>query len=134
MSWIVALHRRGGDRADAGDGYDRLRGLVGLDRRSKFLVDCSDRLVERIDMTDQRTQRRAHAIRNHDLAVVVKNVGGQALQVISMLRPLRCDDADLGHVPAQGVKQRGALAGEELRARWRINSAWLSIERTDTNL
>src|SRR5271165_617905 len=49
--------RRGGDRADAGNGHQPLRGLVGLDRRCKLLVVRGDRLVERVDLTNERTQR-----------------------------------------------------------------------------
>ena len=76
-------------RADAGNGHQPLRRLVGLDRRGEFLVDHGDRLVERVDLANERTQRGAHAIGDHDLAVAVEAVGGQALQVIGVLRALR---------------------------------------------
>jgi hypothetical protein len=36
----------------------------------------------------------AHAIGNHDLAVAVKVVTGQALEGVSVLRPLRADHPD----------------------------------------
>jgi hypothetical protein len=50
-----------------------------------------------------------------------------------MLRALRRDDADLGQMPAQRVERRRPLPASSSRARWRINSAWFSIDRTGTN-
>ena len=45
--------------------------LIGLDRRCDLLVDRSDRLVEPVDLADERTKRDAYAIGDHDLAVLV---------------------------------------------------------------
>src|SRR5271165_6004340 len=84
-------------------------------------------------MADERPKRDAHAIGNQGLAVFVEAIGGKALQVIGVVRALRRDDADLGQMPAQGVERRCALAASNSRARWRINSAWFSIDRTGTN-
>ena len=106
--------RRGGDRADTGNGRQPPGRLVGLDRRCDLPVERSDRLVERIDLTDERTKRGAHAIGDHDLAVVIEAVGGHALEVIGVLAALRRDDADLGHVAAQRVEQRSALTRQQL--------------------
>jgi hypothetical protein len=50
-----------------------LGGLVGLDRRRELLVDRSNRLVECVNLTDERTKRAAHAIGNHNLAILVEN-------------------------------------------------------------
>ena len=88
------------------------RRLVGLDRRCDLLVDRSDRLVERVDLTDERAKRHAYAVGKQDLAVLVEAAGGQALQVVCVLRALRGDDADIGQVTAQRVEKRGALTGE----------------------
>src|SRR5260370_32445842 len=129
--------RRGGDRADAGDGHQAPRLLVGLHGDCDLLVDLADRLVERVDLANERGERRAHAIGDHDLAVVVEAVGKEALELISMLRALRRDDADPRVKP--GDATRKALSSDvrwpasNSRARWRISSAWLSIERTGTN-
>jgi hypothetical protein len=49
-------------------------------------------------LRDERPERDAHAVGNHNLAVFVEPVDGQPLQVISMLHALRCDDADLGQM------------------------------------
>jgi hypothetical protein len=92
----------------------RLAVSSAFDRRRQLLVDRCDRLVERVDLTHERTKRGAHAVGDHDLAVVGEAVGGQALEAIGVLRALRRDDADLGHVPAQGVEKRRALAGQKL--------------------
>src|SRR5271167_1363843 len=54
------------------------------------------------------------AVGNHSLAVFVKAVDGQPLQIIGMLRALRRVDADLGQMPAQRVERRRPLAGEQL--------------------
>ena len=67
--------RRGGDRADAGNSHQPLGGLVGLDRRRELLVDRSDGLIERVDLADKRTKCAAHAIGDHDLAILVETVG-----------------------------------------------------------
>ena len=64
--------RRCGDRADAGNGHQPLGGLVRFDRRRKLPVDRSDRLIERVDLADKRTKCAAHAIGDHDLAILVK--------------------------------------------------------------
>jgi hypothetical protein len=61
MSWIVAAIADGGDRADARNGHQPLGGLVGLDRHCDLVFDRSDRLVERVDLRDQRPERDAHA-------------------------------------------------------------------------
>src|SRR5579862_8953522 len=57
MSWIRGHDRRGGDRADAGNGHQPLGGLVGLDRHCDLVVDRSDRRVERVDLRDERPER-----------------------------------------------------------------------------
>src|SRR5271165_3366037 len=126
-------NRRCGDRADAGNGHQPPGGLVGLDRRCDLPVDRSDRLVEGVDLADERTKRDAHAIGDHDLAVVVEAVGGHALQVIGVLRTLRRDDADLAKWPRSALSAAVRWPASNSRARWRISSAWLSIERTGTN-
>ena len=76
--------RRGGDRADAGNGHQPLGRLVRLDRRRKLPVDRSDGLIERVDLADKRTKCAAHAIGDHDLAILVETVGSHALQAIGM--------------------------------------------------
>src|ERR1700692_4148698 len=78
--------RRCGDWADAGNGHQPLGRLVRLDRRRKLPVDRSDGLIERVDLADKRTKRAAHAIGDHDLAILVETVGSHALQSIGMLR------------------------------------------------
>ena len=113
MSWIVATIAEAVIGPTPGMVVSRLRRLVGLDRRRKLLVDRHDRLVERVDLIDERRKRPAHAVGDHDLAVLVEAVGGQPLQRIGVLRPLRRDHADLGHVSAQGVEQRRALARQQ---------------------
>src|SRR5277367_5815306 len=125
--------RRGGDRADAGNGHQPLGRLVRLDRRRKLAVDRSDRLVERVYLTDKRTKRAAHAVGDNDLAVLVETVGSHALQAIGMLRALRRDEADLGQMTAQSIERRRALAGEQLARPMAHQRGWLSIERTGTN-
>jgi hypothetical protein len=125
--------RRGGDRADAGNGHQPLGRLIRLDRRRKLFVDRSDRLIQRVDLADKRTKCAAHAIGDDDLAILVEAVGSHALQAIGMLRALRRDEADLGQMARKAIERRRALAGSSSRARWRINAAWFSIERTGTN-
>src|SRR5271169_2752288 len=73
--------RRGGDRADARNGHQPLGCLVRLYRRRKLAVDRSDRLVERVYVTDKRTKRDAHAIGDDDLAFLAETVGSHALQL-----------------------------------------------------
>ena len=90
--------RRCGDRANAGNGHQPLGRLVRLDRRRKLPVDHSDRLVERVYVTDKRTKRAAHAIGDDDLAILVETVGSHALQAMGMVRALRRDEADLGQM------------------------------------
>src|SRR5271168_1456386 len=121
--------RRGGDRADAGNGHQPLGRLVRLDRRRKLAVDRSDRLVERVYLTDQRTKRDAHAIGDDDLAILVETVGSHALQAIGMLRALRRDEADLGKMTAQSIERRRTLAGEQL-ARPMAHQRGLVLDRT----
>ena len=106
--------RRGGDRADAGNGHQAPGRVVGLDRRRELLVDRSDRLVERVDLTDERTKRRAHAIGDHDLAVVVEAVGRQALEAVGVCAPCGATTPISARWPAQGVEKRRALAGQQL--------------------
>jgi hypothetical protein len=43
-------------------------------------VDRGNRLVERVDLADEQTKHDAHTIGDHNLAVLVEAVGGQALQ------------------------------------------------------
>jgi hypothetical protein len=50
-----------------------------------------------------------------------------------MLRALRRDDADLGEMPRNALSAAVRWPASNSRARWRINSAWLSIDRTGTN-
>ena len=61
--------RRGGDRADPGNGHQPPRGLVGLGGGFKLPVDRLDCFVERVDLPDKREEGEAHAVGNHDLAV-----------------------------------------------------------------
>jgi hypothetical protein len=70
-SWIVATLPCG-DRADARYGHQPLGRLVRLDRHRKVAFDRSDRLVERVYLTDKQTKRAAHAIGDHDLAILVE--------------------------------------------------------------
>ncbi len=88
--------------------------------------DRCDRLVERVDLADERTKRDAHAVGEHELAVVVETVGDQALQAIGVLGALGREDADLPHVPAQGVDERSAPGGA---TRARADSALTSVQR-----
>src|ERR1700722_1546498 len=106
--------RRGGDWADAGNGHQPLSRLVRLDRRRKLPVDPSGGLIERVDLADKRTKCAAHAIGDHDLAILVETVAGHALQAIGMVRALRRDEADLGQMAAQSIERRRALASEQL--------------------
>ncbi len=101
-----------------------------MTRRCDLPVDRSDRLVEGVDLADERTKRDAHAIGDHDLAVVVEAVGGHALQVIGVLRTLRRDDADLGQMAAQRIERRRALAGEQF-ARPMAHQLGLVVDRTN---
>jgi hypothetical protein len=96
--------RHGGNRADPGNGHQPPRGLVGLGGRFKLLVDRLDRFVERIDLSYKRGKGEAHAIGNHDLAVVVDAVAGQPLEGISVLNPLR----RRLRFPTDGCAGRGA--------------------------
>src|ERR1700722_12791226 len=66
--------RRCGDRADAGNGHQPLGGRVRLDRRGDLPVERSYRLVERVDLADERTKRHADAIGGDDLAILVETV------------------------------------------------------------
>src|ERR1700730_8489342 len=88
--------RRGGDRADAGNGHQPLGRLVRLDRRRKLPVDRSDGLIQRVNLADKRTKCAAHAIGDHDLAILVETVGRHALQAIGMAPALRRREADTG--------------------------------------
>ena len=121
--------RRGGDRADAGNGHQPLGRLVRLDRRRKLPVDRSDRLIQRVDLADKRTKCAAHAIGDDDLAILVETVGSHALQAIGMLRALRRDEADLGEMAAQRIERRRALASEQL-ARPMAHQLGLVLDRT----
>src|SRR5208337_1827993 len=126
--------RRAGDRADAGNGHQPLGGLVGLDRRRKLLVDRGDRLVEPVDLADQRTKRGAHAIGDHDLAIVVVAVGDEALQVVGVLRALCGATTPISaRWPRKALRSEVRWQASNSRTRWRISSAWLSIPRTGTN-
>src|SRR5208282_6079604 len=54
--------RRGGDRADAGNGHQPLGRLVRLDRRRKLPVDRSDDLIQRVDWpTSERSAPRTQS-------------------------------------------------------------------------
>src|ERR1700722_19517950 len=123
--------RRGGDRADAGNGHQPLGRLVRLDRRRKLPVDRSDCAV---DLADKRTKCAAHAIGDHDLAILVETVGHHALQAIGMahapcgaIRPISA------RWPHKALSAAVRWLASNSRARWRISSARLSIERTGTN-
>ena len=59
--------RRGGDRADPGNGHEPPRGLVGLGGGLKLPVDRLDCFVERVDLPDKREEGEAHAVGNHDM-------------------------------------------------------------------
>src|ERR1700693_3035647 len=63
--------RRCGDRADAGNGHQPLGGRF---RRGDLPVERSYRLVERVDLADERTKRHADAIGDDDLAILVETV------------------------------------------------------------
>src|SRR5450432_2265215 len=126
--------RRCGDRADAGNGHQPLGRLVRLDRRRKLLVDRSDCLIQRVDLPDKRTKCAAHAIGDDDLAILVEAVGSHALQAIGMahapcgaMRPISA------RWPRKALSAAVRWPASNSRARWRISSAWLSIERTGTN-
>ena len=67
--WNQSLYGRSGDGADAGDRRQPPRGLVGLGGGFKLPVDRLDCFVERIDLSDERSEGEAHAVGNHDLAV-----------------------------------------------------------------
>src|ERR1700729_1593720 len=121
--------RRGGDRADARNGHQPLGRLVRFDRRRKLPVDRSDGLIERVNLADKRTKCAAHAIGDHDLAILVETVGHHALQAIGMVRALRRDEADLGQMAAQSIERRRALAGEQL-ARPMAHQLGLVVDRT----
>src|SRR5580700_3077566 len=126
--------RRGGDRADAGNGHQPLGCLIGLDRRCDLLVDRSDRLVERINLADKRTKRHPDAVGNYDLAVRVKAVDGQALEVIGMAHtPCGPTTPISARCPRKALSAAVRWPASSSRARWCISSAWLSIERTGTN-
>jgi hypothetical protein len=86
----------------------------------------------RLDLRDERPERDAHAVGNHNLAVFVEAIDGQPLEVISMLHPLRRDDADLGQMPRNALSAAVRWPASNSRARWRINSVWFSIDRTRT--
>jgi hypothetical protein len=103
--------------------------VIGLDRRRKLPVDRSDGLIQHVDLADKRTKCAAHAIGNHDLAILVETVGSHALQVIGLVRALRCDEADLGQTAAQSIERRRALAGEQL-ARSMAHQFGLVVDRT----
>ena len=103
--------RRGGDRADPGNGHEPPRGLVGLGGGLKLPVDRLDCFVERVDLPDKREEGEAHAVGNHDLAVLIDAAVGQLLERISVRNPLRGDHADLRQMAAQGVERRRAYAG-----------------------
>ena len=107
-------HDRGGrDRTDSGDRHQSPSLLVGLHLRRDLRIDGSQLLIERLNLLAQRAKRPANAFGNHDLAVLVGAIAQHPLQPIGVLRPLRRDDSDLGHVSAQGVNQRRALTGEQ---------------------
>src|ERR1700722_12718165 len=74
-SWIVATIADAVTGPDAGNGHQPLGRLVRLDRRRKLPVDRSDGLIQRVDLADKRTKCAAHAIGDHDLAILVETVG-----------------------------------------------------------
>ena len=45
----------------------------------KLPIDRSDGLIQRVDLADKRTKCAAHAIGEHDLAILVETVGSHAL-------------------------------------------------------
>ena len=124
--------RRGGDRADPGNGHQPPRGLVGLGGGFKLPVDRLDCFVERIDLSDERSEGEAHAVGNHDLAVLIDAAVGQFLERVSVRNPLRGDDADLRQMAAQGVERRRALPDHEL-ARAMAHQRRLVLHRAHGN-
>ena len=88
--------------------------LVDLGFRLELFIDRLDRLVERVDLLDERRQPGANGLAHDDLAVVVGLALGKALQAISVARALRRDDADFAQVAAQRVEERGPLADQLL--------------------
>ena len=126
--------RRGGDRADAGNGHQPPGRLVGLDRRGELLVDRSDRLVERVDLADERRERVAHALGDHDLAVVVDPVdqpGASGRRRVCA--PCGATTPISARWPRNALSAAVRWPDRSSRVRWRISSAWLSTERTGTN-
>jgi hypothetical protein len=96
-------------------------------------VDRLDCLVERVDLPDKREEGDAHAIGNHDLAVVIDAVvGQQPLEGISVLNALRGDDPDFRQMAAQGVERRRALPDHQL-ARSMAHQRRLVLHRAHGN-
>src|SRR6202046_4878832 len=113
---------RGGDRADAGNGHQPLGGLVRFDRRRKLPVDRSDCLIERVDLADKRTKGAAHAIGDHDLAILVETVGSHALQSIGMAHaPYGAIRRISARWPRKAFSAAVRWPASSSRARWRIS-------------
>src|SRR5271168_2680715 len=94
----------------------------------------SDRLVERVDLADERTKRHADAIGDDDLAIRVEAVASHALQPIGMAHaPCGATRPISARWPRKALSAAVRWPASDSRARWRIRSAWLSIERTGTN-
>src|ERR1700723_1821283 len=103
-SWIVATIAEA-VTGPTPNGHQPLGGLVRFDRRRKLPIDRSDCLIERVDLADKRTKCAAHAIGDHDLAILVETVVSHALPAIGMVRALRGDEADLGEMAAQSIER-----------------------------
>ena len=77
-------------------------------------VDRLDGFVERVNLPDERSEGEAHAVGNHDLAVLIDAAVDQLLERIRVRSPLRGDNADLRQMAAQGVERRRALPDQQL--------------------
>jgi hypothetical protein len=84
-------HRRGGDRAEAGNAHQSARRFVLLRQFCDDAVQPRYRFVEVAQLHHQRHQRLAHFKRDC-LVTGLDQLG----QFAGVSRPLRSDDADLG--------------------------------------
>ena len=130
--WTVARSAEAVTGPTPGNGHQPPRGLVGLGGGFKLPVDRLDCFVERVDLPDKREEGDAHAIGNHDLAVVIDAVVGQPLEGISVLNALRGDDPDFRQMAAQGVQRRRALPDHQL-ARSMAHQRRLVLDRAHGN-
>ena len=70
-SWIVARSAMAVTGPIPGMVISRLAVSSVLADASSVLSDRLDRFVERIDLSDERSQGEAHAVGNHDLTVLI---------------------------------------------------------------